>query len=69
MSTPRVLPAAPLSIESVVDQVYEAIRERITSGSLPRGDRILRSLQFPVGKRESKQPLFMIGLPGQDVLG
>jgi DNA-binding GntR family transcriptional regulator len=40
MSTPRVLPAAPLSIESVVDQVYEAIRERITSGSLPRGDRI-----------------------------
>jgi DNA-binding GntR family transcriptional regulator len=40
MSAPRVLPAAPLSIESVVDQVYEAIRERITSGSLPRGDRI-----------------------------
>jgi DNA-binding GntR family transcriptional regulator len=40
MSAPRVLPAAPLSIESVVDQVYEAIRERITSGSLPRGERI-----------------------------
>ena len=40
MSAPRVLPAAPLPIASVVDQVYDAIRERITSGSLPRGDRI-----------------------------
>ncbi len=29
-----------LSIASVVDQVYEAIRERITSGSLPRGARV-----------------------------
>jgi DNA-binding GntR family transcriptional regulator len=34
------LPAAPLPIASVVDQVYQAIRERITSGSLPRGDRV-----------------------------
>jgi len=34
--------AAPerLNIASVVDQVYEAIRERITSGSLPRGARV-----------------------------
>jgi DNA-binding GntR family transcriptional regulator len=37
---PAVSPPAPLPIASVVDQVYEAIRERITSGSLPRGDRI-----------------------------
>jgi len=29
-----------LNIASVVDQVYEAIRERITSGSLPRGARV-----------------------------
>ena len=29
-----------LSIASVVDQVYEAIRERITSGSLARGARV-----------------------------
>jgi DNA-binding GntR family transcriptional regulator len=34
--------AAPdrLNIASVVDQVYEAIRDRITSGSLPRGARV-----------------------------
>ncbi len=34
--------AAPdrLNIASVVDQVYTAIRERITSGSLPRGARV-----------------------------
>jgi DNA-binding GntR family transcriptional regulator len=34
--------AAPdrLNIASVVDQVYEAIRDRITSGSLPRGGRV-----------------------------
>ncbi len=31
---------APLAIASVVDQVYEAIRDRITTGSLPRGARI-----------------------------
>jgi len=30
----------PLSITSVVDQVYDAIRERIASGALPRGARI-----------------------------
>ena len=40
MNAPRALPAAPLPIASVVDQVYEAIRERITSGYLPRGDRV-----------------------------
>ncbi|MGB8879972.1 MAG: GntR family transcriptional regulator, partial [Solirubrobacteraceae bacterium] len=34
--------AAPdrLNIASVVDQVYTAIRERISSGSLPRGARV-----------------------------
>jgi DNA-binding GntR family transcriptional regulator len=30
----------PLQIASVVDQVYAAIRERIYSGSLPRGSRV-----------------------------
>jgi DNA-binding GntR family transcriptional regulator len=41
MSSPE--PAAPadrLNIASVVDQVYMAIRERISSGSLPRGARV-----------------------------
>ena len=41
MSFPE--PAAPpdrLHIASVVDQVYMAIRERISSGSLPRGARV-----------------------------
>jgi len=41
MSLPE--PAAPpdrLNIASVVDQVYTAIRERISSGSLPRGARV-----------------------------
>jgi DNA-binding GntR family transcriptional regulator len=41
MSLPE--PTAPpdrLSIASVVDQVYDAIRDRITSGSLPRGARV-----------------------------
>jgi DNA-binding GntR family transcriptional regulator len=33
-------PPEPLAIASVVDQVYEAIRGRITSGSLQRGARI-----------------------------
>ena len=37
---PRRPPASPLAIASVVDQVYDAIRERITSGSLQRGARI-----------------------------
>lgn len=32
--------ASPLTIASVVDQVYKAIRDRITSGSLQRGARI-----------------------------
>jgi len=32
--------AAPLAIASVVDQVYTAIRDRITRGSLERGARI-----------------------------
>jgi DNA-binding GntR family transcriptional regulator len=32
--------AVPLQIASVVDQVYAAIRERIYSGSLPRGSRV-----------------------------
>lgn len=32
--------AAPLAIASVVDQVYSAIRDRITGGSLRRGARI-----------------------------
>ena len=41
MSLPEPI-AGPdrLNIASVVDQVYEAIRERITSGSLPRGARV-----------------------------
>jgi DNA-binding GntR family transcriptional regulator len=41
MSLPEPV-AAPdrLNIASVVDQVYEAIRERITSGSLARGARV-----------------------------
>lgn len=36
----RPEPAVPLAIASVVDQVYSAIRSRITSGSLKRGVRI-----------------------------
>jgi DNA-binding GntR family transcriptional regulator len=38
-SEPAVAPDR-LNIASVVDQVYAAIRERITSGSLPRGARV-----------------------------
>src|SRR5262249_46837699 len=38
---PAVAPAPDrLNIASVVDQVYAAIRERITNGSLPRGGRV-----------------------------
>jgi DNA-binding GntR family transcriptional regulator len=41
MSLPEPVGASDrLNIASVVDQVYEAIRERITSGSLPRGARV-----------------------------
>jgi DNA-binding GntR family transcriptional regulator len=41
MSVPEPAPAADrLNIASVVDQVYTAIRERISSGSLPRGARV-----------------------------
>jgi DNA-binding GntR family transcriptional regulator len=41
MSVPEPAVAADrLNIASVVDQVYTAIRERISSGSLPRGARV-----------------------------
>jgi DNA-binding GntR family transcriptional regulator len=41
MSLPEPAPASDrLNIASVVDQVYTAIRERIASGSLPRGARV-----------------------------
>ncbi|HUA70980.1 MAG TPA: GntR family transcriptional regulator [Solirubrobacteraceae bacterium] len=41
MSLPEPVAASDrLNIASVVDQVYQAIRERITSGSLPRGARV-----------------------------
>lgn len=36
----RAQPAPPLAIASVVDQVYMAIRDRITRGTLERGARI-----------------------------
>ena len=32
--------SAPLQIQSVVDQVYDAVRARILSGELPRGSRL-----------------------------
>ena len=32
--------SAPLQIQSVVDQVYDAVRARILSGDLPRGSRL-----------------------------
>jgi DNA-binding GntR family transcriptional regulator len=41
MSLPEpTTPSDRLSIASVVDQVYDAIRDRITAGSLPRGARV-----------------------------
>src|SRR3954471_7955836 len=38
MSAPPA--AGPLQIQSVVDQVYAAVRARILSGDLPRGTRL-----------------------------
>src|SRR6478752_8591756 len=35
-----VTASAPLQIQSVVDQVYDAVRARILSGDLPRGSRL-----------------------------
>src|SRR5215470_5171063 len=41
MSVPMpARPAAPLQIQSVVDHVYTALRERILSGDLPRGTKL-----------------------------
>jgi DNA-binding GntR family transcriptional regulator len=37
-------PATPLQIQSVVDHVYAALRERILSGDLPRGARLRQAL-------------------------
>jgi len=38
--TMNVQPIAPLEIQSVVDHVYSALRERILSGDLPRGTKL-----------------------------
>ena len=38
--TMSVQPIAPLQIQSVVDHVYSALRERILSGELPRGTKL-----------------------------
>jgi DNA-binding GntR family transcriptional regulator len=38
--TMNVQPIAPLQIQSVVDHVYSALRERILSGDLPRGTKL-----------------------------
>jgi DNA-binding GntR family transcriptional regulator len=38
--TMTVQPVAPLQIQSVVDHVYSALRERILSGDLPRGTKL-----------------------------
>jgi DNA-binding GntR family transcriptional regulator len=38
--TMSVQPIAPLQIQSVVDHVYSALRERILSGDLPRGTKL-----------------------------
>jgi DNA-binding GntR family transcriptional regulator len=38
--TMSVQPSAPLHIQSVVDHVYSALRERILSGELPRGTKL-----------------------------
>ncbi len=41
---PTVPAAGPLQIQSVVDHVYAALRERILSGDLPRGTRLRQAL-------------------------
>src|SRR6476469_2106247 len=47
---------APLQIESVVDHVYAALRERILAGDLPRGTR-LRQASLAAALGVSRTPL------------
>jgi len=68
MSLPE--PAAPtdrLNIASVVDQVYAAIRERISSGSLPRGARVHQedlALELGVSRTPVREALRRLAAEG-----
>ncbi|HUA07502.1 MAG TPA: GntR family transcriptional regulator [Solirubrobacteraceae bacterium] len=68
MSLPE--PAAPadrLNIASVVDQVYMAIRERISSGSLPRGARVHQedlALELGVSRTPVREALRRLAAEG-----
>ena len=53
---PRPVSARPLQIQTVVDRVYDAIKERILSGELPRGSR-LRQEALAVELGVSRTPL------------
>src|SRR2546421_737669 len=61
--------AAPdrLNIASVVDQVYAAIRERISSGSLPRGGRVHQedlALELGVSRTPVREALRRLAAEG-----
>jgi DNA-binding GntR family transcriptional regulator len=56
-----------LNIASVVDQVYEAIRERISSGSLPRGGRVHQedlALELGVSRTPVREALRRLAAEG-----
>src|SRR6185437_9054303 len=56
-----------LNIASVVDQVYAAIRERIASGSLPRGGRVHQedlALELGVSRTPVREALRRLAAEG-----
>src|ERR1700761_9762456 len=56
-----------LNIASVVDQVYAAIRERITNGSLPRGARVHQedlALELGVSRTPVREALRRLAAEG-----
>jgi DNA-binding GntR family transcriptional regulator len=60
-------PSDRLNIASVVDQVYEAIRERISNGSLPRGARVHQedlALELGVSRTPVREALRRLAAEG-----
>jgi DNA-binding GntR family transcriptional regulator len=67
VSIEQLMPSEPLTIASVVDQVYAAIRERILSGELPRGSRLHQedmAAELGVSRTPVREALRRLGAEG-----
>jgi DNA-binding GntR family transcriptional regulator len=67
VSINHLMPPHPLTIASVVDQVYDAIRERIVSGELRRGSRLHQedlAAELGVSRTPVREALRRLGAEG-----